>query len=126
MIINVDDYLKEAKRQLDNTEFYHKLDQDLTETHAHMNETIRKFVKEKLLKEHVAKALTIDEPKTAKFYLLPKVHKKEVPGRPITNAIGMPTSTIAEFVDFQLQPIVERLKSYVKDTTDFLIKLSKI
>ena len=44
MIINVDDYLKEAKRQLDNTEFYHKLDQDLTETHAHIvNETIRKL-----------------------------------------------------------------------------------
>ena len=83
-------------------------------------------MKEKLLKEHVAKALAIDEPKTAKFYLLPKVHKKEVPGRPITNAIGAPTSTIAEFVDFQLQPIVERLKSYVKDTTDFLIKLTKI
>ena len=127
VIINVDDYLKEAKRQLGNTEFYHKLDQDLTETHAHIvNETIRKFAKEKLLKEHVAKVLTIDEPKTAKFYLLPKVHKKEVPGRPITNAIGAPTSTIAEFLDFQLQPIVERLKSYVKDTTDFLIKLTKI
>ena len=72
VIINVDDYLKEAKRQLDKTEFYHKLDQDLAETHAHLvKETIRKFVKEKLLKEHVAKALTIDEPKTAKFYLLP-------------------------------------------------------
>ena len=44
VIINIDDYLKEAKRQLDNTEFYHKLYQDLTETHAHIvNETIRKF-----------------------------------------------------------------------------------
>ena len=71
MIINVADYLKEAKRQLDNTEFYQKLNQDLTETH-HM-----KFAKEKLLKEHVAKALTIYDPKTARFYLLSKVHKKK-------------------------------------------------
>ena len=78
MIINVDDYLNEAKRQLNNTEFYQKLNQDLTETHA-VNETIRKFAKEKLLKEHVAKALTIYNPKTARFYLLPKVHKKKCP-----------------------------------------------
>ena len=105
MIINVDDYLKEAKRQLDNTEFYQKLNQDLTETHVDIaNETIRKFAKEKLLKEHVAKALIIYDPKTARFYLLPKIHKK----KPITKAIGAPTSTIAEFVDFQLQPIVEK------------------
>ena len=47
MIINVDDYLNEAKCQLNNTEFYQKLNQDLTETHA-VNETIRKFAKEKL------------------------------------------------------------------------------
>ena len=49
-----------------------------------------------------------------------------VPGRPITNAINAPTSSIAEFVDFQLQPIVEKMKSYIKDTTNFLTKLAKI
>ena len=55
VIINVDDYLKEAKCRLDNTEFYQKLNQDLTETHAEIvNETITKFAKEKLLKVHVA------------------------------------------------------------------------
>ncbi len=127
VIMNVDDYLKEARRQLNNTEFYRKVDTDLTETHADIvNQTIKKFATETLLKEHVAKALTVDEAKTAKFYMLPKVHKEGVPGRPITNAIGAPTSTIAEFVDFQLQPIVNKLRSYIKDTTDFLNKLSHL
>ena len=129
VIINVEDYLKEAKRQLDDTEFYRSVNNDLTETHTKIvNKAIKYFAKEKLLPEHVAKALLLDDPKTAKFYLLPKIHKKNVPvpGGPITNAIGCATSTIAELVNFQLQPFVEKLKSYIKDTTDFLNKLEKI
>ena len=98
-----------------------------TATHTDIvNNTIRNFVKEKLLPEHIAKALLVDNPKTACFYLLPKVHKINNPGRPITNAINSPTSSIAEFVDYQLQPMVQNLKSYIKDTTDFLNKLEKI
>ena len=46
----------------------------------------------------------VDNPKTARFYLLPKVNKINNPGRPIINAINSPTSSIAEFVDYQLQP----------------------
>ena len=125
--MNVDDYIIEANRQLDNTEFYTKLGTNPTTTHNDIvNSTIQKFVKEKLLPEHVAKALCVDNPKTARFYLLPKVHKDNIPGRPITNAIDSPTSSIAEFVDYQLQPIVQKLKSYIKDTTDFITKLEKI
>jgi hypothetical protein len=127
VIINVEDYLNEAKRQLDDINFYTKLDVDLTETHKDIvNTTIRNFVKEKLLPEHVGNALLLDDPKTARFYLLPKIHKPNNPGRPITNAINSPTSSIAEFVEFHLQPLVKKLKSYIQDTTDFLNKLDKI
>ena len=107
--------------------FYTKLNVNPTATHTDIvNNTIRNFVKEKLLPEHIAKALLVDNPKTARFYLLPKVHKINNPDRPITNAINSPTSSIAEFVDYQLQPMVQNLKSYIKDTTDFLNKLEKI
>ena len=101
--MNVDDYKKEANRQLDNTEFYTKLITNPTTTNYDIvNNTIQTFVKEKLLPEHVAKALVVDTPKTARFYLLPKVHKENIPGRPITNAINSPTSSIAEYVDHHL------------------------
>ena len=127
VIVNVEDYLAEAKRQLDNTNFYTKLDMNPAATHADIvNNTIHNFVKEKLLPEHIAKALMVDNPKTARFYLLPKIHKINNPGRPITNAINSPTSSIAEFVDYQLEPMVHNLKSYIEDTTDFLTKLETI
>ena len=60
VIVNVDDYKKEANRQLDNTEFYTKIVTNPTTTHNDIvNKTIWKFVKVKLLREHVAKALVV-------------------------------------------------------------------
>ena len=127
VILDVKDYLTEANRQLNNTEFYKKIDVNLTETHADtINKVIQNFATSKLLPEQTAKALTVENARTAKFYMLPKVHKEGNPGRPIINAIGNPTSTIAEFVDFHLQPIAEKQRSYVKDTGDFLRKISQL
>ena len=133
-IISIDDYIKEAKRQLDNTEFYTKLPVDPTNTHNDLiNNTIRNFAKENLLPMHVTNALITENPKTARYYQLPKVHKikypaerTDVPGRPIISSINSPTAAIARFVDYYLQPITQKLKSYIKDTTDFLNKLENI
>ena len=50
VIMNVDDYIKKANRQLNNTEFYTKVVTNPTTTDNDMvNNTIWKFVKEKLL-----------------------------------------------------------------------------
>ena len=133
-IISIDDYIKEAKRQLDDTNFYTQMPTDLTSTHVEIiNNTIKQFAKEKLLPMQVAKTLITEDPKTARFYYLPKVHKinypterTDVPGRPIISSINSPSSAIAQFVDYHLQPITQKLKSYIKDTTDFLTKLEAI
>jgi hypothetical protein len=53
-----------------------------------------------------------DKPKVGRFYLLPKIHKVNNPGRPIVSTNGHPTEKIAEFVDFHLRPHVEALPSH--------------
>ena len=60
------------------------------------------------------------------FYLLPKIHKKNCPGRPVVSGCNTPTEKISAFVDHQLKPLVPRIPSYVKDTNDFLNKLKDI
>jgi hypothetical protein len=57
-----------------------------------------------------------DKPKVGRFYLLPKIHKVNNPGRPIVSANGHPTEKISEFVDFHLRLHVEALPSHLKDT----------
>ena len=127
VIQDIDDYIQEANRQLGNNEFYRQVNHDLTKEHTNIvNETIKRFTAEKLISERAAKALKVTDAKTPKFYTLPKVHKENHPGRPIIAAINSPTSKLARFVDHHLQPIAEKLPSYVQDTGAFLRKIKKI
>ena len=64
--------------------------------------------------------------RTAVLCLLPKFHKPGSPGRPIVSSCEIPTEKISQFVDYHLRPYVETLPSYVKDTTDFLLKLQSV
>ena len=49
-----------------------------------------------------------------------------IKGRPIVSANDCPTEKISAFVDTFLNPIVQKSKSYVKDTTDFLNLIKSI
>ena len=127
VIQDIQAYIAEANRQLKDTEFYRPVYRDLTPAHTEeINNTIEQFAREKLIPERTARALKVSNAKTARFYTLPKIHKPGNPGRPIISAIDNATSSIAEFVDFHLQPIAESLPSYVKDTGAFLRKIRDI
>ena len=73
-----------------------------------------------------ANSLLEEKIKTPEFRLLPKIHKVNNPGRPVISSVNCHTSRISEFVDYYLQPEVKKLKSYVKDTTDFIKEIEAI
>ena len=70
----------------------------------------------------------VKDPKFARFYLLPKIHKRlhDVPGRPVISNCGYYTENISSFLDYHLQPLAQKVKSYIKDTNHFLSKLKSI
>jgi hypothetical protein len=72
--------------------------------------------------------LTDFKPRTARFYLLPKIHKgvPPPPGRPIISGNNCPTERISQFVDFFIKDIATKGKSYVRDTTHFLTIINSI
>ena len=59
-------------------------------------------------------------PKTSNFYMLPKIHKENCPGRPIVSTYDCPTVYISKFLDIILSPLVQELPSFIKDTPQFL------
>ena len=67
-----------------------------------------------------------EDVKPGRFYLLPKIHKRGCPGRPVISGCGTPTEKISAFVDQKVRPLVPEIKSYIKDTNDFLHKLGQI
>ena len=78
-----------------------------------------------MLKEKVAKGLKTENLRIPKFHLRPKTHNKGKSGHPIVSSVNFHTSNISKYVDYNLQPIVEEIPSYVKDTKDFIQNLTK-
>ena len=127
VIVDVDDYIQEANRQLDNKEFYKKLTIDTTEINRiKVIRTINELKSSHLLNEKIANDLLSSEAKTPQFKMLPKVHKDGNPGRPVVSSIDCHTTKISKYIDNQLQPHVKELKSYVKDSTDFIRKINSM
>ena len=69
VIIDVEDYVKEAEHQLSNKDAYKKLRYDPTQTHARLvNDTITRFKNDKLITKNIAKGLQVQQPETPKVY----------------------------------------------------------
>ena len=62
------------------------------------------------------------KPCTARFYMLPKLHKNKLPppGHPVISGNNSPTERISQLVDHFLKPASPIGPSYIKDTTHFL------
>ena len=61
-------------------------------------------------------------PKPARILLLyglPKVHKPNIPLRPIVSACDSPTDQLSNYVTHFIQPLVETLPSYIRDSKHF-------
>ena len=126
-ILDVEDYVKEAERQLKNKQNYQKINYDPTTlSNKTIHRVIWSFQNKNLLCKNISEGLKTENPKTPHFYLTPKLHKEGNQGRPMISSINCHTSKISEYVDYHLQPIVKEIPSYVQDTTDFLRKINQI
>ena len=117
------DYINKANRQLNDINNYEQLDFDSTELHTEkIKSEINNLKNENLLTLKTANSYLEEKIKTSDFHLLLKIHKANNPGIPVISSINCHTSRISEFADYYLQPEVKKLKSYVKETTDFFKK----
>ncbi|XP_062619790.1 uncharacterized protein LOC134281322 [Saccostrea cucullata] len=127
VILNREDYISEAHRQLNNQENYTLLETDIT---PKIIKTINEFVQrvKHLIPPEILRynKLQINQIRTPIFYMLPKIHKAGNPGRPIVSAVGGPTEKLSATVDFFPKPLAQNVNSYIKDTNDFLLKLQNL
>ena len=127
VIMDADKYIEAADRQLSGSTNYKKLQNDPTLQHNKLvNDTITRFKKEKLLPQNIADGLSTSNPRTPKFYLSPKIHKPNNPGRPVISSVNCHTSNTSRYVDYHLQPIVKNIPSYIKDTNNFIKKTKDV
>ena len=127
VVMSLEDYLTKVMCHLNNENFYEKLQYDLTEQ---FSEDITSLLADMLSRRVIDKPsfefLRPRDARTSRFYVLPKIHKVGIPGRPIVSSCGSPTERISHFVDYYLNPLVKKIPSFIKDTNDFLCKLQNV
>ena len=109
VILETENYIKEANRHLSDKNIYNTLQTDPTLQHNKIvNDTLDRFKNENLLSKKTAEGLKVINPKTPKFCITPKIHKENNPGRPAINSVNCLNSKTSQFVDHHLQPLVIR------------------
>ena len=129
--MNGDDYITEVERQLYDTKFYEKLDEN-------PQEQFQKDIDEVLTNIEIAVPARENISPSGNgripiFYVLPKFHKRldlelplGYPGRPIVSGCGSLAENISLYVDSILKPHMESSPSYKNDKSDFIIKIHNL
>lgn len=100
-----------------DTTTYKVLYSDPIEKHI---EQIQKAVEESDIDKETKQFLKNKPGNTPVMYFLPKIHKVDIPFRPIISGTNCPTVEISKLIDLHLRPLVMQQDSYLKDTTDFI------
>ena len=123
------DYLAEAKKQLDDKEVYQEVRGDIESPLIKIIKRVLGNIRNRRdVSDETLDYFLVNNPKLGRFYLLPKIHKRlhNVPGRPVISNSGFYTENISAFVEHHLKPLAQKVKSYVKDTNDFLRKIANL
>jgi hypothetical protein len=129
-------YEAEALRQLNDKSTYTQLTMRplVTLIYAKLRKLLHDHCllyknEEKNILSDLAKYLLQDSTKPlqlSRFYLLMKVHKTPVVGRPICSCIGCPTYFASKYLDTVLQPIARKALSYIADSRSYAALLEEI
>ena len=102
--MNTTDYLRGGYRQLGDNAFYTQIPNDPTkEVSDKITETLVKMKNKGLISDENLEFLSPTDCTIGHFYLLPKIHKKHIPGRPICSSVTHPTPNISKFVDAHIK-----------------------
>ena len=127
VIWGIEEYLAEAIIQINNSEFYQELSTDPFNDYQQMIiSSLNEMNSENMINKETAEVLKPKNVKHARFYLLPKIHKKNIPSRPIISSINCHITKLSRYVDYHIKPLATKVKSYIRDTTDFINKLQNI
>ena len=125
--MNTTDYIAEAEGQVNNPDHYDKLQGDPTQKfNTHIRNLINQAWRLNIIDDTTYINLHTKNPRIPTFYLLPKIHKHNNPGRPTVNGTGSVTEKFSAYVDTFLRRSVPRIRSYIKDTTHILTILKHL
>ena len=128
VVMDKEQYVTQAMRQLADSAVCVSLEMDPSGFMIEkVNESLNKLYSDGHISDRTLEYLLVNGGARAGwFYLLPKLHKRGCPGRPVISRCDTPTEKILAFVEHHLKPLVTAVLSYVKGKNDFLKKLRDV
>jgi hypothetical protein len=125
VLMNMNDYNKKMIEHLTKSGSYRKL---YFNPIKKIIRQVKKSINSSNLDERTKKCLTPNNEITPRIYGLPKIHKEDVPLRPIVNTIGSPNYELTKHVAKILSPLVGYTDYFIKDSNDLIniIKNEKV
>ena len=130
-LMDAHDYVQVGLKHLD-TKHYELIPEDLTLNTAKL---VHALLEEMNDLKHISDDTFIylspfsHQTRTSEMYFLPKLHKAPPSDgtrceiRPILSGINSATYTISKFVDYFLSPLAASQSTFIRDTTDIILKL---
>ncbi|XP_045463784.1 uncharacterized protein LOC123673342 [Harmonia axyridis] len=118
VILNTSDYVEKMSSLLKSSE-YKTTPQDPT---TYLVKKTKALITASKLPIEIRKSLIPREKysRIPRIYGLPKVHKPDIPLRPIVSAFGSPTHHLAKYLASTLQPLAEESSSHVMNSFHFI------
>lgn len=120
VIMNTSDYINKMNDLLNDTNTYKKIKSDPTNVYQKKNNSyIKKLLNKQLITESESKHLTIHNAISPKIYGLPKLHKANIPLRPIVSSIQSPFYNLSKYLSNCISNITGKNDYYIKDSFSF-------
>ena len=132
VIMNRNEYIEECKKQLSDSTFYEQTyDSNLQKQNTKLRNEIMNLNANHYISEKEYKFLSkhFHSSRTPIFYGITKIHQffeKFPPLRPIVSGFNCILASLSEYVDSFLKYQAKTCKSYIRDTSDFLLKLKSL
>ena len=127
VVIDKEEYIESLEKEMEQSSAYERTDNDRTEeAHKKVKKLVNKMNRDGLVSDDLKNYLTPKYVQRGKLKGNPKLHKANVPYRAIVSGIGTPTERLAELAEHELKGFVEQSPSYIRDTTDFIVKLRSV
>ncbi|XP_058872875.1 uncharacterized protein LOC117966563 isoform X1 [Acipenser ruthenus] len=126
VIINTVDNMKAVETEMQNINTCEEEKANYINNIKELRILVERLHKNGFISKELKNDMLPQNPRTGLVRGNPKMHKDKPPMRMIVSTTDNPTYIIAEIAEKQLQPHVESLPSYVKDTTQFLKRMTRI
>ncbi len=127
VVLNKSDYIEKAQKLLNDESTYSKIKRDpTTQYKKQLVGILQRLEREEAITPTQKKHLYPTSEDTPKFYGLPKIHKAQVPLRPIVSSIGSISYNVAGLVARIIGPLAGKTKYHLKNSVDLVSKMKDL